>query len=119
MLDEISFGAQFEFISGQLLTLPPGRTGTHPGNLCMQIQAKQYKYNTKCVQIQSVYMQIRAKQRCTVYIAKHVQIHVYANSCQTIQLEQIKHGWAFATLLMMICKYSRGICWPARYMNDV
>ena len=45
--------------------------------------------------------------------------HVYANSCQTIQLKQIKHGWLFATLLMMICKYSRGICWPARYMNDV
>ena len=96
-MDEILVWAQFEFISGQLLTLPPGRTGTHPGNLCMQIQAKQYKYNTKCVQIdnvymqiqakqykyntkcvqtQSVYMQIRAKQCCTVYIAKHVQIPV-------------------------------------------
>ena len=85
MLDEILFGAQFEFISGQLLTLPPGRTGTHPGNLCMQIQAKQYKYNTKYVQIQRVYMQIGVKQCCTVYIAKHVQIQYM---CMQIHAKQ-------------------------------
>ena len=80
----------------------------------IQIQYKMFA-NTKCV-----YANPSQTALYTVHCKSCVNtVHVYANSCQTIQLEQIKHGWAFATLLMMICKYSRGICWPARYMNDV